>query len=376
MRMRQASFILCFLLTLPLLASPVVPMNEAFKALTNLIPFLARESKFIEKENNAEILQNMNKLQNAFNQARHESLLKQDMFAPSLKLLRENIASSKEAFEKGNKDYALWSLREITTQCLDCHTRLPATHPSSFQQGEKHIDKSKFDSLYNLALAQLIVRLYPEAKATFTQDLERKILRKEYADLFLPLQQILLIQTKIFKRPQGMIKILENYKAKKGFTVADYETMNHWMKRLKKWKHMPYLKGLNSDKDVEQFIQEIMRPLFKEDNVYIGNFDVDLLFASGLLSNYLYEHPDSKKGPELIYWLGMADKYLMRENFFGSGERFLKECINRYPDHPIAKKCFKEYEESMIFNYSGSRGTDIPPDVKKELQELSKKVKD
>ena len=363
------------LITTIVFAAPVLQMNKAFNALSDLIPFLTDESKFMEKKNSKLIEARITELQVAFKSAKHDTLIKEDLFAPSYKLINENIAGSLIAFKEGKKDYAHWRLKEITSLCLDCHTRMPASHPSSFQNGELQINPSKFEDAYNLGIAQLIVRRYVDAKASFTKSIQDKLIKNEMNDIILPFKQLLLIDTKVLKNPENLQAEFQNYQNNKKLPEVVKLTLSQWLSRLDHWKKNKFLKsGLNSDKDVIAFINQELIPL-KKNTSYESSRDVDLLFASGLLSNFLFENPSSQKAPEIGFWLGWTEKFLKRENFFGSGDLFLKQCILKYSEKPIAQKCFEEYKESITFEFSGSAGTNIPKDVQDELNGFEKLIK-
>jgi hypothetical protein len=356
------------------IAGPILQMNRAFMAMTDLVPYLSDHEKFIEKKNAPEIEKKIAELQSAFKDVKHDPLIQNDLFAPSYLLINENIIESQKAFKSGNKDYAQWRLKEISTHCLDCHTRLPVNHASSFQNGELTIDEQKFDSTYNLGIAQLIVRRYPDAKTTFTRDIDEHLIKNQMNDIILPFKQLLLIDTKVLKNPKSIKNILTEYRTKKNLPEELKTSLVSWLKRLDHWQNKTVLeKGLNSEKEVDNFISKEMIPIQKRG--FNNGEDVDLLFASGLLSNYMFLNPDSKKNPEISYWLGWAEKRLKRENFFGSGDLFLKQCIKNYPKDPISKKCLEEYKESVEFDFSGSAGTNIPNDVQKELRELELLIK-
>lgn len=372
--MKKGLMILAAFITFSVLAGPALEMNKVFIALSDLIPFVSDRSRFMEKKNEAIILEKITQMQKAFKGARHDTLLKEDLFAPSYKLVNENIDDSLSAFKKGKKDYAHWRLREITSLCLDCHTRLPESYASSFQNGALTLDKSKYEGLYNLGIAQMIVRRYSDAKATFTQDIEQRLLKKEVKDLNLPFKEILVIETKVLNQPGNLIAPFEYYLSKKDLPEEMKTDLKKWITRLKYWSTNPVLKKMPSnDKEMSKFIKNEVHPLKKRN--YDRELDVDLLMVSGILSHYLFFHPNSKLAPEMSYWLGRSEKFLKRENFFGSGDLFLKQCIRRYPKDPVARECFNEYKESVEFDFSGSGGVDIPEDVQNELKELEKKLK-
>jgi len=89
---------------------------------------------------------------------------------------------------------------------------MPASHPSRFQNGELVIDQTKFENIYNLGIAQFIVRRYVDAKASFTRFIDDKLIRKETKDLIFPFKQLLLIETKVLKNPDNLIIALKNIK--------------------------------------------------------------------------------------------------------------------------------------------------------------------
>ncbi len=356
-------------------SAPVAQMNRAFEALTDLIPFITDEKKFSEKTHAPLIEKRISDLKIAFKEAGHDSLLKEDLFAPSYAIINQNLGDSLTAFKQGKKDYAHWRLREVTTHCLDCHTRLPNSHASSFQDGKLAIDLSKFENVYNLGVAQFIVRRYVDAKASFTRDIQDRILRKDVEEIDLPFKQILLIETKVMNNPENLISFFKSYQKNESVPEHMRLLLKAWIMDLEQWKTNKYLKiGLKNDTDVAKFIKEELVPLENE-ALFDGSHDVPLLLSSGLLSHYFFENPKSKMAPEISYWLGWTEKFLKREQFFGSGDLFLKQCIRKYPTHSVAKKCLEAYRESMEFEFSGTSGTHLPEDIKRELEELGKLVR-
>jgi hypothetical protein len=371
----KTAALLCLLIATSALASPVLQMNRAFLALSELIPYLSDEKKFKEKTNRVIVEKNIQDLGQAFKDAKHASLLKEDLFAPSYSVIRENLDQSLAAFKKGDTDFSHWRLQEMTAQCLDCHTRLPSSYASSFQNGEMTVDTKKFKDPYDLGLAQMIVRRYTDAKASFTRSIQDRLIMNDETRIEQPFKQILLMGTKVLKDPENQIAFFSDYLKNDKLSPDMKARLRLWVNDLKEWKNETALKeGFRNDKEVEQFIHKRMKPLTVA-MLFDGSRDVDLLLASGLLSHYFFENPDTKLAPDLSFWLGWAEIYLKRENFFGSGDRFLKQCIRRYPKHPIAQQCFETYNENVEFEFSGSAGTNIPADMREELKQLESLIK-
>ncbi|MGE3608365.1 MAG: hypothetical protein AB7I27_02165 [Bacteriovoracaceae bacterium] len=363
-----------FAFTTSLMAATAEQMNKAFNALSDLIPYITHRERFLDKSNEKIIVKEIEELKVAFKNVRHEALIKEDIFHPSYDLINDNINGTLSAFKNNRKDYAHWRLKETTSLCIDCHTRLPISYSSSFQNGKNNIDNSKFDNAYDLGIANLLVRRYVDAKNSFLRSIDDKMIKKQTDDIILPFKQILLIETKALKNPANMLALLDKYKEKKEIPQETHLRILSWINRLNHWKNNPLLaKGIQTDKELDQFIDKVLIPLTKKP-LYNEGFDVDLLFVSGLLANYYFENPATNRAPEISYWMGWSEKYLKRERFFSSGDLFLKQCIKRYYFNPIAKKCFEEYKESIEFDFSGSSGTHIPEDLKKELDDFSKLI--
>ncbi|MFP5459623.1 MAG: hypothetical protein ACLGG7_12875 [Bacteriovoracia bacterium] len=355
------------------LASTTKEMNRALDSLTKLLPFLTHEERFLDKKSDAIIKTQMTELNRAFKGAKHEAMLKNDLFAPSYALVVESLDEANRAFAKGQKDYAFWRLKEITNFCVDCHTRMPEEFASSFQNGELRLNEKDFENAYTLGVSYLIVRRYPDAKAAFQRTIADSLVTKTYTHTLDALKQTLLIDVKVQKNFENLEAEIKAYLAKD--LPADIDRkLEHWLKRVPAWKNDPALKGISDEKALTGFIQKKLLPLRKS-TVSLGHYDVDLLVASGLLANYLFLNPQSPQAADVSFWLGWGEKHLKRENFFSTGNHFFKQCIRRYPKSAIAKSCFEEYKESVEFDFTGSAGTQIPADIQRELKDLEKLIK-
>lgn len=372
--MKKSLFITLLCISTSASAGPVLQMNKAFSALTELMPYLNDEKAFKEKKNEEIIGKNLEQLNSAFKLAGHDTLIRHDLFAPSYALINENISATKAGFAKGKKDYALWMMKETITLCMDCHGRLPQSVSSSFQNGELRVDTSKIKNPYDTGTAYMIVRRFVDAKEQFTRSIQDKIIKKDLTDLILPFQQILTIELKIKKDPASMIAIIDDYLSKKNLPYDVNSELEGWKKRLVIWKDdVAIKKGINNEKELKDLFKRRLDPL-KKKNSFDDDYKVDLLLTSGLISNYFFENQESPSAPEISLWMGWIEKRLKKEDFMSSGDLFLKQCIRKYSKRPIAKECLAEYKESVEFDFTGSSGTSIPAEVEKELNELNQLV--
>jgi hypothetical protein len=363
------------ILPISLYANPALQMNKAFNALTELIPYLKNEKAFNEKKNEKIISQNLKILSDSFKTAGHDVLIKQDLFAPSYQLIVENIEDSHKDFLSDKKDYARWLIKETLSSCLDCHSRLPESVTSSFQNGELTVSQKEFKTPYDLGVTYMIVRRYVDAKEQFLRSFQDAVIKKDATAMMGPIKNIMSIELKIKKNPQAMRSLLEDLTKKGNLPFEVQSELLSFIKRLDLWnKESALTSPPKNESEIKAFISRKLTPL-KKKNSFNDAYKVDLLLGSGILSNYFFENPTTTMAPELGLWLGWIEKRLKKEEFMSSGDLFLKQCIRKYPRSTTARECLKEYKESVEFDFTGSSGTSLPQEIEKELRELQNLIK-
>lgn len=365
-------FILIIILfSVNVFATPLLQMNKAFNSITDLGPYLNNEKEYLNKNNHQIIYKNLKEMDSAFEVVGHDGLIKHDLFAPSYELISSNLKESSSSFDKGKKDYSFWLLKETLTLCMDCHTKLPMSVTSSFQDGELVLNTSKLKSPYDMGVAYLMIRRFVDAKDQFTRSIQDHIIKKEVSQILKPFQQILMIELKVKKDPSTMLSIVDDYLIKKNLPINMENELKLWKTRLEIWKNEKAINHkIDNERDIKEFIRRRLEPL-KEENSFNDAFKVDLLLGTGIISQYFFENQTSLLAPQISYWLGWMEKRLKKENFLSTGSLYFKQCIKKYPKNPVAKKCLEEYIESVEFDFSGSGGMAIPTEIKKELKDLS-----
>jgi hypothetical protein len=357
-------------------STPLLQMNKAFASIFDLGPYLSDENSYLNKKNTKTIQKSLDDLEASFKSVGHDKLIKHDLFAPSYELISENIKESTLSFKNDHKSYSYWILKETLTLCLDCHSRLPQSLTSSFQNGELTFNPSNIKDPYDLGVTYLIVRRFSDAKEFFIRSIQEKIIKKEIHKILLPFQQILMIELKIRKDPIKMVSIIDDYLQKKHLPSQIENELKLWNERLQIWKTDPSItKGIKTEKDLIDFIKRRLQVL-KEENSFNDALKVDMLLASGIISEYFFENQNSPSAPDISYWLGWLEKRLKKENFLSTGSLYFKQCIKKYPKSPRSKDCLDEYIESVEFDFSGSRGTAVPSEIRKEIKDLENLIMD
>jgi hypothetical protein len=351
-------------------------MHQFLNRLEALRPYMGSPEKFSDPKNKKIILQEITALARLSKKADHNELLKNLNFSFSKGLLQNHLEETKKTFASGNKDYARWMLTSTTTACLACHSQLPddqrnkwigggwsalTTKAVTFEDAQFAFATHRFDE--GIEVYRKLVAEFPGNGLKINQ-LEASIRR------------IVAYWARIKRDPfaaQKELAILLGQERVPEFIKKDIKA---WIDAFKAWQKEPEIDVKKiSEVDLSQFADTQMEKAKWEGGVDASDPRmVTHLRLSGILYEYLYFHPKSQITPKILYWLGVAESRLSNSFFFSLGDLYFKECMTSFSTNPIAKKCFEEYEDGLLVSYTGSRGTDIPSGIKKEMNKYKKKV--
>lgn len=347
-------------------------MHKLKENLDVLRKYMAPD-KFVAKENSEIIEKTLHEITGYAKLAKHDPRMNDFGFRFSRKVLEEHIAETERVFRIGNKSYARWMLGSTLAVCASCHTQLPTasrslfpleeaqTFSSSFEQAEYLFSTRAFDQ--SIPLFDKVISGFPDNKAS-TEQLEKSLKRK------------VAYFARVTRDPKGgQVSLEESLKNKK---IPGYvqRNVNAWIAVFREWTKKPTIDPQRAtDKEFTSYIEKELKPQFWDKMIDADDPRVvSYLKASGLLYEYLYHHPMSEAKPQLLYWLSICDRRINQDFFFSLADLYLRECITQFPSHPVAKKCYGEYEEATIVSYSGSSGTHLPDDVRVELTKLKNLV--
>ncbi|MGE3975514.1 MAG: hypothetical protein AB7F59_13395 [Bdellovibrionales bacterium] len=353
-------------------ASVRTTMHEILFRMQALRPYMVSKESFEDPKNEQKIAEQLTKLTQLVKTAKHDKLSKAPGLRMSKQVLQEHLDDTTRIFKIGNKDYARWSLNSTFTICMSCHTQAPSESRnwsligftkfgSDFEHAEFLFAARDFD--HALEKYDVLIDGYPGNKIR-ALELEKSIERK---------MAIFARVKRDFKG--GLESVLRSQK--------NTELPQYVKKNLMAWeasfreaaKHSFPDPKTSNDEQIEKYVtQEMKKGLWDR---MIQAADPRLtknLIISGILYEYLNLHPETKIRPNILFWLAQCDQTLNNNFFYSLSNIYLKECMNHYPNHPVAKQCFKEYESNTLFSYSGSGGTHVPSEVQKELNNLRKKI--
>ncbi|MDC1175327.1 hypothetical protein OAT67_08015 [Bacteriovoracaceae bacterium] len=363
-------------------------MGDVFQSFLNLIPYMNNEMKFRDSKNETLIRNNLHKLTNAFEHAKHLKKINSPGFRPSYDVIVEHLKHTKETFDSGNKVFARTRLKATTQICMTCHSQLERGASRNIKKKLESVTRGSFSSDFDYADFLYLTRNFNKAEVYYRNEIRNRIeknkrLRKiqkskeaHFLDYTIEksIKRLITLHTKINYNPQKAIDVMKDYKNNKNLAKKLREDIEEWEVALKEWSKNDYRGKFTSRKQVESFLTKNLRSL-DVSSLSDGSEDMTLLVASGALYRYLNRYPKSDIAPELLYWISVVDQQLNFNYLYSLSGMYLKECITQYSKSPFAKKCLAKYKDDIEFGYSGSGGTFIPKEERDEIKRLESVIK-
>jgi len=341
-------------------------MHKIFYNMQELLPYMADEEKFVDPKNDKFISDKLKESSELMKSARHANELNSPTLKISREVLENHFAEMNRVFRLGNKSFARWQLNSTVPLCMNCHTQSPSASrhwdlaeltkgaTSNFNKAELLFMGRDFDGA--LKMYNEITRRFPENKAKI-MDVEKSFERK------------VVIFSRVRRDFQGGIKNLnDDIKENKNLPEYLVKNINAWIALFRIQLREGYPDPLKSnDKIIQKYVTTELKNNLWDDMIDASNPRlVKNLTVSGILFEYLNTHPNSQIKPDILYWLAVIDKQLQETLFYSLSDLYLKQCMMEFTKHPTAKKCYDQYKLNMILAYSGSSGTHLPGDIKKE----------
>lgn len=353
-------------------------MNGVYGSFLKVVPYLYSDENSIEalkrdKLKKDELLKNLDDLSVFFQSARHVEYFDRPGFRPSLESMNSHLIDTINSVKNNNFVFAQKRLSAMTSLCISCHSQLSATGAqNAFGDALNKTKRDGFESDFAYGNYLYLIRQFDESEKYLNLGLDKALTESRSHELYTSLRRIISMHTKINFNYTKARAFVNKFESDKRMPALAKDMLTSWSSSLEKWKTFK----TNEFKNVDGFITKYLSPL--EDIKELkgtGDNDITLLIASGLLSKYLNDHPQTKSAPQILYWLSVAERRLSNTYFFTLSDVYLKNCIKLYSKSPYARKCYNLYEDNLEYGFTGSGGTDFPPEEKVELARLRSLLK-
>lgn len=351
----------------------VVPtMHKIFKNMQDLLPYSSSEEKFADPKNSKFILDKLQENSDLIKKAKHTKQLKTPTMQISQEVLENHFDEIARIYRVGNKSFARWQFNSTVPICMSCHTQAPS---ASRHWDLAELTKGETD-LFNKAELLFMGRDFDSALKLYDELINEYPAKGKDLNLEKALERKVVIFSRVKRNFDDGIKSLEVNLKNKKLPLYLQKNIKAWIASFKIEKKEGYPNPATSnDEQIKKYAtKELKINLWDDMTDSLNPRLVKNLTASGILYEYLNTHPKTTIKPDILYWLGVIDSQLESNLFYSLSDLYLKQCMSEFSSHPTAKKCFDQYKQNTITSYSGSAGTFLPPEVKKELKFWSLKV--
>ncbi len=337
-------------------------MVAVFAAFRELQPYLIDEREFFDRSSTRAVRRSVDTLTDLFDSIEREKLsLSQEVgFQTNLRLTAELLHDARNRLAEGKGQYALWRLRAVGNQCVVCHTRyespLDFAAPGTDLAGLAPLARGEF---------LLATRQFALAKDAF---FEAAMSPADGASSIDALRKWLLVYTRVHPEPSEALRQLEKVLQSGAPSAYDQEEIQGWIASLKEWQKE---KSGKAKAPLAQAAELIERGTKRTQGLLTDTAAVDFLRGTALLHKLLDEKKvgGSERG-KVLYLLGVAYSRLTLYFVNELPELFFEQCIRDYPNSAEARQAFRQYDQLVTFEYTGSAGTSLPAEARSRLLEL------
>lgn len=343
-------------------------MGEIYSGLRVALPASAYTESFSSPEQRAEVSRALATL------ADNAALLEKHAATgdAQLRFLARNVARDarevQRTYEEGRYGRAAFLLRQITENCVVCHTRLPSLQDSEVARAFLADDVLEQLPLEPRATLQVATRRFDDA----LDSLEELLLSPDEhaATLLGPLTDYLVVSIRVkgdFERPRGL---LERFAQRPDLWTRLRMDVEAWIAALPELEERAAAGG--DLKAARELLQE-GRALVElpGDRAALAH----LVTASGMLQAFIDGHHTRDRDlAQAFYLLGVSEARIGRNYWVTPAPFLLEQAIRIAPDQEFAVDAYALLERETFEAYEGSDWEDLPPEDAKRLDELKRLV--
>ncbi|MEI8025344.1 MAG: hypothetical protein WCI18_03245 [Pseudomonadota bacterium] len=342
-------------------------MGEVYGVFSEILPLSVSIQKFSAKENSATIERGLKKLDKISDElVAHTKDIEFDYIGSNFK---QDIKDMNTAWQAGRSREAQFIFRNLSTNCISCHTREAATNDSS---QPKLFTKVNQKGLSTIELAELktAIREFSEALDLYEQALSPKefsmqspVLMEGY------IVDYMIVALKVKSDVARVIKTLDLLGFDPSVPFSLRMNIGKWIALLKDYRP----EDINSVADTEKLISK---------GKTLSSFPLD---SAGVVANILgakhlqfilsHNKLSSSDQAEAYYLLGISELSINRPLQVSKANFFLEKAIHTAPDSLFAQNAYTSLESNIYYQNSGSLGVYVPSADLKKLSELKKLIK-
>ncbi len=347
-----------------------IQMQELKKTLIEVLPLVVDSAQFNQEKNQQIIQDKVHKMRELSKSVKHIAV--KDQKDPSVDFISqaftEDLTRVEDSLSLGKKEFARYNMMNLTAYCIECHTRTstgPSFSSNDFEQTLKRLSGLERGEFL------LATRQFDAALKEFSQIIDERLDQK--SDFFVldkAVRQSLAITVKYLKDPKKSLQIIDKLKGSANTPYYLKQNALGWEIAIKDWmKEKPA-----KDNSVKAILKRCQQWEQSAQQDQLTNLDhTGQIYYLRALSDLHLILPMQLSGDELgqaLYLTGVGYDSMRDFSMWNLHEDYYESCIRKVPHSTWSEKCYKRYEESVYFGFTGSSGIRIPDDVAKRLSEL------
>ncbi|MGV3623603.1 MAG: hypothetical protein ACO1OB_22480 [Archangium sp.] len=276
------------------------------------------------------------------------------------------VQRSLDDFTTGNPEPARARLRSMTGVCFACHSR--ETVSQDFDDTEKTVEALRLPPLRRAEL-YASTRQFDRAISVWREALAQPA--KTEAEWFAhtaALRQYLAVLVRVRDDRGATASVITEQAEREGVPPFFRQLLEAWFAEVRVW-------------NADDFSARSAAPLalFKKASALIADADLErqvvaderrfisMLRATGYLYAALERAPAATWRGEALYLLAVASAATQDPLLWNLDALFLETCVREQPHSKIARRCVTRLSERTWLRWTGSGGTEIPPEELRAL---------
>lgn len=344
-------------------------MGDIYRALRVALPASADPETFSAASARPQVQQAIDQLAAHANELQSHTRPKDAQMRFLARSISRDAREVQRAYAAGRDERAAFLLRQITENCVACHTRLPSDD-SPLAKG--FLDTGSLERLppESRAGLQMATRRFDDAIATLEAYLADP--DEHPAMLVQPLTDYLVLCLRVKDDYQRPIPTLRKFAAHTHQWERLQRDVQSWIEAL------PGLRKRTRGKPKLETARELVGEA-EERRRLGGELSglVQLVAASSVLERYIAQHQGAPPGSEgahrlgqAYYLLGIVEARIGRNYWVSEAPFLLERAIRMAPKEPYALEAYRRLEKEVLMQYEGSDQEEIDPEERRQLDEL------
>lgn len=341
-------------------------MRRIFDSLTGAFVLGLDEEAFAAKASRRKVISDLSTLASeAEHLESHGGAL-----GPDYTYLRASLArdarDSLRLFRNKDHEGARITLRQLTENCLACHSKLPAEGNYPLATAFLSDDRVKALPLEERVRLEVMSRQFERALESYESLLTSPASQPDEVYFMGAFEGYLKVCLRVRGDVDRATATLEDFRRRTDVPRYLQEYVATWIKALHTLPSAsPSDNALTRARSLVESAGDLQ--LYPGDRRGLAHY----VMASGILHRYLESASlSSEQRCQAYYLLGTAELGISKLSWLSEAEQFLEAAVRTCSGSPDALRAYLALEEHLLTIYSGSAGLHVPPEEEARLEEL------